>query len=534
MYPRFLPPRTHAPRVRRRRFAVVAAAVAFALSVTACGGGSDDGGGSGGGTPKQGGSITFPLPVESRGLDPFTASYTGTADSSRMAALYDFLVYLDPKTGKIVPRIAESFTPDATGAVWTLKIKPNVNFSDGTPYDAAAVKANWDANNDPAMSSIHRANMLGVSSEVVGPLELRVTLAKPNLNFDRTVANGLAHIASPTAFRADPKGFTGKPVGAGPFLLKEWVRGSHQVMVRNPTYWQPGLPKLDQVTFKVITDNLQILNTMQNNQADITVTSNGEAEENAKAKNLEATTEQVYGGQYFLMNMRRAPFDDPRARRAMAMAIDGAAMMKTLYGDDIKTAKGVFREGSPLVDPSVPEQPEYNPAEAQRLFDELAAEGKPVNFTYLTQQNANSRKTAEYMQSRLGQYKNVKMEIEALEVVAYITKGLVNRDFQAQNFGMWLADPDPGIDSLFRTGSQTNYSGYSNPAADAALDQARAATTPEGRRAAYTELVKLTAQDVPLFVWQEATTTVIHRSNVTGLTMVNDGALVMDQVALTS
>ncbi|MGR6999382.1 hypothetical protein ACU686_16530 [Yinghuangia aomiensis] len=111
----------------------------------------------------------------------------------------------------------------------------------------------------------------------------------------------------------------------------------------------------------------------------------------------------------------------------------------------------------------MPEQPVYNPTEAQRLFDELAAEGKPVNFTFPTQQHPTSLKTAEYMQSRLNQFKNVKMEIEAIEAGGYITKGLVNRDFQAQNSGIWLADPDPGIDSLYRTGSPTNYTGHPTP-----------------------------------------------------------------------
>ncbi|MGR6997086.1 ABC transporter substrate-binding protein [Yinghuangia aomiensis] len=253
--------------------------------------------------------------------------------------------------------------------VWTLKIKPNVKFSDGTPYDAAAVKANWDANNDPAMNSIHRVNMAGVTSEVAGPLELKVTLAKPSLNFDRNVVNGLTYIASPTAFKADPKGFTGKPVGAGPFVLKEWVRGSRQTLVRNPTYWQAGLPKLDQVTFTVISDATQLLNTLGNGQADITVTSNAEADDIAKTKHLEALTTPVYGGQYFLMNTRRAPFDDPRARRALAMALDSPAMMKTLYGDNIKAADSVFKENSPLVDPAVPAQPGLQPgrgAEAVR------------------------------------------------------------------------------------------------------------------------------------------------------------------------
>lgn len=525
----------HKPAGRRAVLRALAAATVLALGATACGG--SDGGGGGpadpGASARQGGSITIPLPVESRGLDPFVSSYTGTADSSRMAALYDFLVWLDPATGKVVPRIAESMTADATGGVWTLKVRPGVTFTDGTPYDAAAVKANWDANNDPAMSSIHRAAMAGVTSEVVAPLELRVNLARPNLNFDRTVASALAHIASPTAFRADPKGFGTKPVGAGPFTLKEWVRGSHQVMVRNPGYWQAGLPKLDQVTFKVIADNAQILNTISTGQADLTITTDGQAAANAKAKNLQAVTAQVDGGQYFMMNLRKPPFDDARARRAVAMALDPAAMMKTLFNDDVQPGHGVFRKNSPLVDASVPQQPTYNQAEAQRLFDELAAEGKAVNFTFLTQQHTTARKTAEYMQSRLQQYRGVKMEIEAVEIGAYITKGLVNRDFQAQNFGMWLSDPDPGIDSLFRSSSPTNYAGYKNPAADQALDKARAATTLEGRKAGYTELVKLIAADVPLFVWQEATTSIVHQPRLTGLKIVNDGALVMDQVGLT-
>ncbi|MGR6999383.1 hypothetical protein ACU686_16540 [Yinghuangia aomiensis] len=138
------------PNLRRRRFAAVAVAAASRSHGHRVRGGS-----GGGGSAGQAGAATILMATESRGLDPFTATYGAAADSSRMAALYDFLVYLDPASGQVKPRIAESLTPDATGAVRTLKVKPNVRFSDGT-YDAAAVKANWDANNDPAMNSIHR------------------------------------------------------------------------------------------------------------------------------------------------------------------------------------------------------------------------------------------------------------------------------------------------------------------------------------------------------------------------------------------
>ncbi|MGW0663028.1 ABC transporter substrate-binding protein [Streptodolium elevatio] len=527
-------PRRLRPRRTLRLPSVVAAAVALALTATACGGGSDSSGGGSSTAPvRQGGSITIPLPVESRGLDPFVASYTATADGSRMAALYDFLITLDPKTGEVTPRIAESLVPDAAGKVWTLRVRPGVTFTDGTPYDAAAVKANWDAHADPAMKSLRRGLVTGVTTEVTGPLELRVTLATPNLSFNRTVAYGLSFIASPTAFRADPAGFAANPVGAGPFKLKDWVRGDHQTMVRNPGYWKAGLPHLDQVTFKTVSDNQQILSAISTGQADLTVMSDGQAGEQAADKKLKADTMQVDGGQFFLFNLKRAPFDDPRARRAIALAIDAEDLTKSLFNGQVQPGRGVFRENSTLIDPTVPQQPGYDKAEAQRLFDQLAAEGKPVNFTFLTQQHATARKTAEYMQSRINQYNNAHMEIEALEVGAYITKGLVNREFQAQNYGMWQADPDPAFDTLFRSTSTSNYGGYSSPAADAALDAARAAATPEARKQAYTDLVREIAKDLPVWVWQEATTSTVYRPQLTGVTLVNEGQLAMDQIGLT-
>ncbi|MYV99623.1 ABC transporter substrate-binding protein [Streptomyces sp. SID3343] len=521
-------------RRRRRGLPAVAAAVVLALTAVGCGGGSGDSGKDSSAAPiREGGKISIPLPVESRGLDPFVASYTATADGSRMSALYDFLVTLDPNTGEVRPRIAESLKPDAGGKLWTLKVRPGVAFTDGTPYDAAAVKANWEAHADPAMKSLRRGLVAGVTTEVAGPLELRITLATPNLSFDRTVAYGLSFIASPTAFRADPAGFGAKPVGAGPFKLKEWVRGDHQTMVRNPTYWQQGLPHLDQVTFKTIADNQQILNTIATGQADLTVTSDGQVQAQAENKNLKADTAQVDGGQFLLFNLKRAPFDDPRARRAVALAMDAGAMTKMLFNGEIKPAHGLFRENSALIDPSVPQQPAPDQAEAQRLFDELAAEGKPVNFGFLTQQHPTARKAAEYVQGRINQYRNAHMEIEAVEIGAYITKGLVNRDFQVQGYGMWQADPDPAFDTLLRSTSSSNYGGYASPAADRALDAARAAGTPEARRQAYTDLVREIGKDLPVWVWQEATTTTVYRPQVTAVKLANEGQLEMDQIGLT-
>ncbi|MGR7002610.1 ABC transporter substrate-binding protein [Yinghuangia aomiensis] len=92
----------------------------------------------------QGGHLTMLAVQDSAALDPFRTSYVAVADEPRMAALYDPMFYIDPKTGKVTPFLGESLTTADNGATWQLKLRQGVQFSDGTPFDAAAVKLNFD------------------------------------------------------------------------------------------------------------------------------------------------------------------------------------------------------------------------------------------------------------------------------------------------------------------------------------------------------------------------------------------------------
>ncbi|NUU20275.1 MAG: ABC transporter substrate-binding protein [Streptomycetaceae bacterium] len=515
------------PFPARRRGAAAALAV-LALTATACGG-SDPKSGPATGEAKAGGSLTMLALGDSRALDPFTASGVAVADEPRLAALYDPLVYLDPADGKVKPHLAESLGSTDNGATWTLRLRPGVKFSDGTDFTADAVKLTWETHARPETKSNQASYASGLALQVADPLTLRITPKSANPNLDRLVATRLAYIEAPSALAKGIPEAGAKPVGAGPFVLQAWTRGSEQVFVRNPDYWQKdkGLPKLDKLTVKVVQDREQQYTTVKSGGADLVASSYPEYLDRAR-KELQVSQLSLIGGQHIAFNLRQAPFDDIRARRAVSLALDSAEVPEVL-GNGFVPAKNFFNASSPFFDPTAA-QPAQNKAEAQRLFDELAAEGKKVDFTYTISQTGI--KVAELMKSRLEQFRNVSMRIEALDVAAFVAKFNVQRKYQAGQYQSWLPDPEPEMWSLFHSASPLNQNGWHNPQADKALDDARASSDPAVRKQAYAALQKAMVEDVPVWVYAESTIGIIYAKKVTGVQTYNAGSLFMDRLGL--
>lgn len=237
--------RTHTRRCRRKR--PVSALLAVAALILTAGCGSDapprpDPYS----TPRSGGVLRLTVNSDPPSLDPFTTSNYAIAYGNLMSAIYDPLVWEDPATGTVRAHLAESLIPDQSARRWTLTLRPDVVFSDGAAFDAAAVKANWEMHADPKVGSAYGAGLAGVKLTVVSPLLLGIELPSPNANFDRTVANGLNHIASPRAL-GNLASLRTNPVGAGPFVLTGRVAGQGMTLRKNPRYWQAGRPYLDGV-----------------------------------------------------------------------------------------------------------------------------------------------------------------------------------------------------------------------------------------------------------------------------------------------
>lgn len=521
----------------RRRIAVLVVATALATVLAGCGG-DDETKPSAAGTPKQGGSLTMSLPGDSTSLDPFSTSYVNVADGSRMQALYDSLVWSDPTTGSVRPQIAESLAINGPKAdTWRLKLKPNVKFSDGTVFDAEAVRFNWDRHKDPKVGSFQRGAASAILTLAVSdPLTLDIKLVTENANFDHLVTRNLAYIASPTALRASPTGIGDKPVGAGPYKLVKWERGVKQTYTRNPDYWQldKGLPHLDNLTITVDTDVNHSVTSVDEGKTDLTVAVDPLAAAQAEEKKLGVTRIGLNGGQMVVFNLGVAPFKDLRARRAFVYAFNGIDINQKFFGGKGTPAKGIFAASSPVANIQLAAS-ENDPKRAKELFEDVTAGGtKPLKFTYWVPQAPASIRVAEYMKQVLNTYPGVEMEVKVVDIATYVkTVRSGNTEWAAALGQQWIDDPEPGIYDLLHSKSMPNNSNYENQAVDTALEDARRTTDPAQRRDAYTRVQLQVNKDMPFWVYQEAVTAAVYSPRITGIQLANDGAILWDRIGTT-
>jgi peptide/nickel transport system substrate-binding protein len=215
-------------------------------------------------------------------------------------------------------------TTSDNGTTWTLKLRPNVKFSDGTAFDAAAVQFNWKRLADPATKALTASTAKQIQSmTVVDPVTLQVTLATPDLFFDHRVAGNLAWIASPTALQSEGTNFGTHPVGAGPFLMTNWVPNSQYTFARNPNYWEPGQPYLDNLIIKVITDPATAYNTFKAGGANATQMFDPQFIGQAKQDGFDAMVSVAAGGgEGIMLNTSKPPFDNLLARQIIDQAIN--------------------------------------------------------------------------------------------------------------------------------------------------------------------------------------------------------------------
>ena len=201
---------------------------------------------------KAGGSITVGLELDIPGFDPLKVGVYDTAALTASSAIFETLTYLDAN-GKAQPRLALSWEPSEDFKMWTFKLRPGVKFHDGTPFNAAAYKANFDRQKDPANKCRCAFYIAGIIS-VEAPDELTVVynLKDPAVNFPALVsyANQNAAVHSPTAWKTKGDDYNRNPVGTGPYVLKSWTAGDRMILEKNPDYWDKDKIYLDRITLK--------------------------------------------------------------------------------------------------------------------------------------------------------------------------------------------------------------------------------------------------------------------------------------------
>lgn len=348
----------------------LAAFVTSALLLTACAStGNDSSQGQGdGGTPVQGGVLTVGLVggSNSDSLDPMIAS-ASHPDSARTIALYDTLTTID-EDGLIEMSLAESLESDEEGTVWTLKLRDDIKFSDGSPIEAEDVAYSisrifTDENPTGIIPpSLQNIDLEGLDAS--SPDTLVVPFTEANVIFPEVMAHYSRGIV--------PVGFSSEdPVSSGPFMVESFTPGEQSTFVPNPHYRVADQPYLDQLVIINFADDASRVNALLAGQVDVIEqvpqSYLASIEKTGKLTVMEAET-----GGWVPITMRAdvAPFDDVRVRQAMRLIVDREQMVTQVLGGHGQVGNDVFGplDGCDVTD-GLPQR-EQDIEEAKKLLAE--------------------------------------------------------------------------------------------------------------------------------------------------------------------
>ena len=492
--------------------------------------------------PQPGGSIVVAVSADTTSFDPAKGTSNSSAtEGPRDTAIFDTLFFQDSATYDLVAQLAAGMT-STDAKVWDMKLRPNVKFSDGTVLDAAAVQFNFKRVQDPANSSPNKSTAAGITDmTVIDPLTLRLTLATANGQFPRVFGSTMGWIGSPTAIQKQgADDFAVHPVGAGPFLLKEYVRGDHTLLQRNPGYWAAPLPYLDQVNIRIIPDDAQRLNSLYVGEIQMGRVSRPQDCADAKSKGKGCIVAILNGGNDLIFNNAKAPFNNKVFRQAVGEAIDTDAFNTTVEGGAGLPVHNMFQPTSPFYEKDIIVS-HYDPADAAAKFKSLfdAAGGKKTEFT-ISASLGKSLDGANFFQGQLLQdgsgackactfRQYVTVNVQPVTTVQLISNS-VNGTFDAQVWANLPLDPEPNLFISFRSGSSTNYNRFSNSQVDAALDTERTSLDPAARKAALRTFQQVWAEEQPSFMYARTQTGYVFDPKIQDVRLFEDGTALFDRI----
>ncbi len=444
--------------------------------------------------PKAGGSLTvFEWTGYSgdwpAGLDPAT-NINGAATQSQMNAIYGDLFELG-QNGTIIPDLATGYSISTDGKTITLDIRQGVKFTDGTPFNAAAVV--WNIQRDLKSTCTCKPTWPVTSVTDPTPSTVVIKLAAADGAFIDQIFDSTADwIASPTAVqKMGEKAFAVKPVGAGPFEVVSDTLSSTLVLKKNPTYWQKGRPYLNSLTFKSVSGDEAAYEAMLAGEGQVyegMSTPSLIAEARSHFDVLNESPSTVYDLQ---LNTLIAPFNNPKARQAIYAATNIQPILSHIFANAYPIAEGFTGPGGICNEPTVPGYQGYDPTLAKSLVAQSGL--NKVTIKLGTIQNPVADETTEALQTEWAAV-GIKATIADYPLASLIAQ-FVSGKWQSmvQTAGAW--DPAAGVGVGFRFESTSPFSGVKDTKLNNLLNQAQAVTSLSQRCALYDQAAAYIAKN---------------------------------------
>ncbi len=462
------------------------------------------------GQAATGGTLSIATQADPTCLDPQQTGQLVSMDVSR--SLVDTLTDQDPKTGKIVPWLAEQFSALDGGRKFKFVLRQGVTFSDGTPVDSAAVKATFDqliklpANGAPAYIRGY------TGTTVIDPRTFTVDFTTPNAQFlQATSGAGLGILSTETAKKPLAARCRGDYVGSGPYVLDHYTANQEVVIKKRPDYAWPsslspnrGAAALEQIRFAFVPEDGARTTALRSGQVQL-----GTA--------IQPTDQDLFQGNGFSLLSASSPgavnplslnhkgvLADERVRDALLTGIDREELVKAVLGSRAKPATSVLSSSTPFYQPT--DKLRYDPLASEKLLAEAGwapgpdgirvKDGKRLSLNWLIP--APMPPADEAVQQQLRKI-GVELKLNAVPPAKYVEQQSAG-NFDLTAVAVTRADPDV-LRNLFYSKGQNLW--HLPPSQlDTYLEQQLAASSDAERQQAVTNAVTWIidhADSIPLY-----------------------------------
>ena len=445
-------------------------------------------------TPKRGGSITIARIEDSQSFDKTNVFQN---ESIWLAEQINETLYTAAKDGKtLIPWLATSYTQSKDGLTYTFKLRQGVKFSNGQPMTSADVKFSID---DARAQSKGWGYLDAAIKNITAPDPSTVVF-----HLKRQWAPFLADIGL-FANGIIPKNFAGQtraafykhPIGTGPFMWDKRTVGQSVTFKRNPFYWQKGKPYLDSVTWTFVTD--ENTRELQLRGGQIQIDEFPPFNSISKLQSTSGVTMSLFPStrtDYLDINESYAPLADVHVRRAISLAIDRNAIIKSVLFGHGTPANSFLPPQVPFYDAKTPGL-QYNIAQAKA---EMAKSKFPKGFKVTLLVGAGAQ-----VETAMGQILQQSLKQLGIDVTFHQEdtstefNDIGKRKYQL-GFSYWtmdIADPDELVTFAIDPagGASSFYTGYDNPAVVKLSHEAQVQPDPAKRTTLYSQLAKQAAND---------------------------------------
>ncbi|CAH1662357.1 Peptide/nickel transport system substrate-binding protein [Hyphomicrobiales bacterium] len=437
-----------------------------------------------------------------QGFDPQTLWPNGTTASDNLNAggvIVEPLLWNNPATGKTEPLLAESWELIAPTTM-KLAIRKGVSFSNGEPLNADAVLHSFKVFLDPKQAPAYANYAAAVDRvEKLDDMTVAVHTKFPYPPFELMLTQ--VYVTPPAYWSSvGLEAYGQKPIGTGPFVLKEWVKDSQLVMERNAQYWGKGPQGIDRLVWRPVPDDAARVAGFTIGEFDIAtnipITAIGDIERLPDREVMQVPSYRIFQLILSSLDEHPSPLKDKRVRQAMNYAVDKTLIIDSLFAGRAFPLNGqVLRKEQLGFDPSLKDYP-YDPEKAKALLREAGyPDGFEIGFKFPSGRYAQDREVSEAIAGMLAKV-GVRAKMVSLEAGEFLRQ-LRARELQPMAF-LGLAPLDDPDFQVAQYRSSWRYSYMRNAELDRLIDAGARETDRDKRIAIYRQAMQLMHEEAPI------------------------------------